>query len=84
MRFRFARCTCPIINGATALFAAFDGEVIAGGAGSMKGGDGAAHARGQKALYGLLAPLVVGVLDFWLIGLVLAHAWQWRIGPFQR
>jgi hypothetical protein len=30
--------------------------------------DGALLSRGNKALYGLLAPLVVGVVGFWLIG----------------
>jgi hypothetical protein len=30
--------------------------------------DGALLSRGKKALYGLLAPLVVGVVGFWLIG----------------
>jgi hypothetical protein len=30
--------------------------------------DGALLSRGKKALYGLLAPLVAGVVGFWLIG----------------
>ena len=34
----------------------------------MRSDDGAPLSRGNKALYGLLAPLVVGVVGFWLIG----------------
>ena len=34
----------------------------------MHSDDGALLSRGNKALYGLLAPLVVGVVGFWLIG----------------
>jgi len=34
----------------------------------MRSDDGATLSRGNKALYGLLAPLVVGVVGFWLIG----------------
>ncbi len=34
----------------------------------MHSDDGAPLSRGNKALYGLLAPLVVGVVGFWLIG----------------
>ncbi|MCC6474184.1 MAG: hypothetical protein IT514_10610 [Burkholderiales bacterium] len=107
----------------------------------MNTDDGASLSRGKKALYGLVAPLVAGVVGFWLIGvathgegpsvggramvlflvlfpagfvaaaglntwilfvplrhrlsafllgcivpalgLVLAYAYQWRIGPFQ-
>lgn len=32
------------------------------------GGDAALLPRGKKALYGILAPLVAGVVGFWLIG----------------
>ncbi len=34
----------------------------------MHSDDGATLSRCNKALYGLLAPLVVGVVGFWLIG----------------
>lgn len=34
----------------------------------MNSDDGAFLSRGKKALYGLLAPLVVGVVGVWLIG----------------
>ena len=34
----------------------------------MNSDDEAFLSRGKKALYGLLAPLVVGVVGFWLIG----------------
>ena len=34
----------------------------------MHSDGGALLSRGKKALYGLLAPLVVGVVGFWLIG----------------
>ena len=34
----------------------------------MHSDDGALLSHGKKALYGLLAPLVVGVVGFWLIG----------------
>jgi hypothetical protein len=38
----------------------------------MRSDDGALLSRGKKALYGLLAPLVVGVVGFWAI-LVATH-----------
>lgn len=34
----------------------------------MHNDDGPLLSRGQKAIYGLLAPLVLGVVGFWLIG----------------
>ena len=34
----------------------------------MHSDDGARLSRGKKAIYGLLAPLVLGVVGFWLIG----------------